>query len=192
MQLLWRSFSTFLVFCFYPWCFRSQAPSLPSGYQHLGDVDVGSVGAGDSAGGLPQRHRLHHFRPVVHRVCAYRGARLRALFLQTQAHQRLWGQAPFFVMFLIIIIIIVAGGVGVVGTIIIIIIIIISSSSSSTPCMSVIARVSGRVVVVVVRELFSLVTSAICVRIRGQRLRRLFTTWLKFFVYCCVLTTVNS
>ena len=41
-----------------------------------------------------------------------------------------------------------------------------------------IARVSGRVVVVVVvvRELFSLVTSAICVRIRGQRLRRLFTT----------------
>ena len=38
------------------------------------------------------------------------------------------------------------------------------------------ARVSGRVVVVVVRELFYLVTSAICVRIRGQRLRRLFTT----------------
>ena len=41
-------------------------------------------------------------------------------------------------------------------------------------------RVSTRVVVVVVvvRELFSLVTSAICVRIRGrgQRLRRLFTT----------------
>ena len=30
-----------------------------------------------------------------------------------------------------------------------------------------VARVSGRVVVVVVRELFSLVTSAICVRIRG-------------------------
>ena len=44
----------------------------------------------------------------------------------------------------------------------------------------IIARVSGRVVVVVVvvvvRELFSLVTSAICVRVRGQRLRRLFTT----------------
>ena len=40
------------------------------------------------------------------------------------------------------------------------------------------ARVSGRVVVVVVvgRELFSVVTSAICVRIRGQGLRRLFTT----------------
>ena len=32
-----------------------------------------------------------------------------------------------------------------------------------------IARVSGRVVVVVVRELFFLVTSAICVRIRGRR-----------------------
>ena len=31
----------------------------------------------------------------------------------------------------------------------------------------IIVRVSGRVVVVVVRELFSLVTSAICVRIRG-------------------------
>ena len=57
-----------------------------------------------------------------------------------------------------------------------------------------IVRVSTRVVVVVVRELFSLVMSAICVRIRGrgQRLRRLFTTWLKLFVYCCVLTTVNS
>ena len=43
-----------------------------------------------------------------------------------------------------------------------------------------IERVSTRVVVVVVvvRELISLVTSAICVRIRGrgQRLRRLFTT----------------
>ena len=55
-------------------------------------------------------------------------------------------------------------------------------------------RVSVRVVVVVVRELFSLVTSAICVRIRltGQRLRRLFTTWLKFFVYCRLHTTVDS
>ena len=55
---------------------------------------------------------------------------------------------------------------------------------------ALLVRVSIRVVVVVaVRELFSLVTSAICVRIkgRGQRLRRLFTTWLKFFVYCCVL-----
>ena len=35
--------------------------------------------------------------------------------------------------------------------------------------VQLLARVSGRVVVVVVRELFSLVTSAICVRIRGQR-----------------------
>ena len=53
-------------------------------------------------------------------------------------------------------------------------------------------RVSTQVVVVVVRELFSFVASAICVRIRltGQRLRRLFTTWLKFFVYCRVLTTL--
>ena len=39
-------------------------------------------------------------------------------------------------------------------------------------------RVSTHVVVVVVRELFSLLTSAICVWIRGrgQRLQRLFTT----------------
>ena len=45
-------------------------------------------------------------------------------------------------------------------------------------CSRILARVSGRVVlvVVVIRELFSLVTSALCVRIRGQRLRRLFTT----------------
>ena len=45
-------------------------------------------------------------------------------------------------------------------------------------CIRLIERVSTRVVVVVVRELFSLVPSAICVRIRGrgQRLRRLFTT----------------
>ena len=45
-------------------------------------------------------------------------------------------------------------------------------------------RVSARVVVVVVvvRELFSLVLSVICVRIEvtGQSLRRLFTTWLNF------------
>ena len=33
--------------------------------------------------------------------------------------------------------------------------------------ITVLARVSGRVVVVVVRELFSLMTSAICVRVRG-------------------------
>ena len=68
--------------------------------------------------------------------------------------------------------------------------------SCPRPWRLLIVRVSTRavVVVVVVRELFSLVTSSICVRIRGrgQRLRRLFTWWLKFFVYCCVLTTVNS
>ena len=42
--------------------------------------------------------------------------------------------------------------------------------------------------VVVVQELFSLVTSVICMRIRGDRseVMKLFTTWLKFFVYCCV------
>ena len=33
---------------------------------------------------------------------------------------------------------------------------------------------------VVVRELFSLVMSVIWVRIRGQRLQGLFTTWLRF------------
>ena len=51
--------------------------------------------------------------------------------------------------------------------------------------MSTVERpVSTRVVVVVVvvRELFSLVTSAICVRIRGHmsEVTRLFTTWLMF------------
>ena len=48
--------------------------------------------------------------------------------------------------------------------------------------------ITTRVVVVVVRELFSLVTSAICVRIRGH--------WSEVtklvFVYCCILTTVDS
>ena len=55
-------------------------------------------------------------------------------------------------------------------------------------------EVSTWVVVVVVRELFSLMTSVICARIRGDRseVLKLFTTWLKFFVYCCVLTTVGS
>ena len=50
------------------------------------------------------------------------------------------------------------------------------------------------VVVVVVRELFCLMTSVICVQIRGDRseVTKLFTTWLKFFVYCCVLNTVGS
>ena len=62
---------------------------------------------------------------------------------------------------------------------------------------TLVERVSTRVVevVVVVRELFSLVTSANCVRIRGDRseVTKLFTTWLKFFVrFCCVLTVVGS
>ena len=43
-----------------------------------------------------------------------------------------------------------------------------AAAAAAHHVVSVIARVSGRVVVVVVRELFSLVTSAICVRIRGQ------------------------
>ena len=58
------------------------------------------------------------------------------------------------------------------------------------PLGPLIARVSGRVVVVVVRELFSLVTSATYVLIRGDwsEVTKLVTTWLKFFVYCCVHT----
>ena len=50
--------------------------------------------------------------------------------------------------------------------------------SASPTSVELLVRVSTRVVVVVVRGLFSFVTSAICVRIRGrgQRLRRLFTT----------------
>ena len=53
---------------------------------------------------------------------------------------------------------------------------------------------SVRTLVVVVGELFSLMTSAICVRIRGDRseVTKLLTAWLKFFIYCCVLTTVGS
>ena len=49
------------------------------------------------------------------------------------------------------------------------------------------------VVVVVVRELFSLVTSSICVRVRDNRseVTKLLTTWLKFFVYYCIFTTVE-
>ena len=53
-------------------------------------------------------------------------------------------------------------------------------------------RVSIRVVVV--RELFSLVASAICVRIRGHRpeVRRVVYHMAHVFVYCCVFTTVDS
>ena len=58
------------------------------------------------------------------------------------------------------------------------------------------ARVSTRVVVVVVvvRELFSLVTSAICVRIRGHgsEVMRIVYHMAPVFVYCCILTTVDS
>ena len=56
------------------------------------------------------------------------------------------------------------------------------------------ARVSTRVVVVVVRELFSLVTSAICVRIGGHRseVTRIVYHMAPVFVYCCILTTVDS
>ena len=57
-------------------------------------------------------------------------------------------------------------------------------------------RVSTRmvVVVVVVRELFSLVTSAMCVRIRGHRSGVTRTVYhvAHFFVYCCILTTMHS
>ena len=57
-----------------------------------------------------------------------------------------------------------------------------------------IARVSTRVVVVVVRELFSLVMSAICVRIRGHRseVTRIVYHMAPVFVYCCILTTMDS
>ena len=50
------------------------------------------------------------------------------------------------------------------------------------------------VVVVVVRELLSLVTSAICVRIRGHRSEVTRTVYhmAQVFVYCCVLTTLDS
>ena len=61
----------------------------------------------------------------------------------------------------------------------------------ASPRLSEIQRVSTGVVVV--RELFSLVTSAICVQIRGDRseVTKLFTRWLRFFVSCCVLITVG-
>ena len=50
------------------------------------------------------------------------------------------------------------------------------------------------VVVVVVRELFSLVLSAICVRIRGHRseVTKIVYHVAQLFIYCCILTTVNS
>ena len=58
------------------------------------------------------------------------------------------------------------------------------------------ARISKRVRtrVVVVRELFSLVTSAICLRIRGygSEVTRIVYHIAQIFVYCCVLTTMDS
>ena len=55
-------------------------------------------------------------------------------------------------------------------------------------------RTRVEVVMVVVRELFSLVTSAICVRIRGHGLEvtRIVYHIAQFFVHCCVLTTEDS
>ena len=55
----------------------------------------------------------------------------------------------------------------------------------------VVERVSTRVVVVVVRERFSLVMSAIWVWIRGHRseVTRLVYHMAQVFVYCCILTT---
>ena len=57
----------------------------------------------------------------------------------------------------------------------------------------VVERVSTRVVVVAVRERFSLVTSAIWVWIRGHRseVTRLVYHMAQVFVYCCILTTVD-
>ena len=55
-------------------------------------------------------------------------------------------------------------------------------------------RVSTRVTVVVVRELFSLLTSAICVRVRGHRseVMKIVYHMVHLFVYCCILSTVDS
>ena len=56
-------------------------------------------------------------------------------------------------------------------------------------------RVSTQVavVVVVVRELFSLVMSAICVWIRGRKsaVMRIVYHMAPVFIYCCILTTVD-
>ena len=56
----------------------------------------------------------------------------------------------------------------------------------------VVERVSTRVVVV--RERFSLVTSAIWVWIRGHRseVMRIVYHMAQVFIYCCILTTVDS
>ena len=61
------------------------------------------------------------------------------------------------------------------------------------PHSVIVERVSTWVVVVVIRELFSLVTSVICVRIRGHRseVKRIVYHIAQVFVYCCILTTVD-
>ena len=66
------------------------------------------------------------------------------------------------------------------------------SSPISLPILSILERVSTRVVLVMVVswELFSLVTSAICVRITSHRseITRIVYHMAQVFVYCCVLT----
>ena len=58
-------------------------------------------------------------------------------------------------------------------------------------CQVILQKVSTRVVVVVVRELSSLVTSVICVQIRGHSSEVMKTVYhmAQVFVYCCFLTT---
>ena len=73
-----------------------------------------------------------------------------------------------------------------------------SCATHRLPCpgwllTTLVERVSIRVVVVVVRELLSLVT-AICVRIRGHMSEVMGIVYhmAHFFVYNCILTTVDS
>ena len=56
----------------------------------------------------------------------------------------------------------------------------------------IIVRVSGRVVVVVVTELFSLVTSAICVRIRDRRSEVTKIVYHMTQVFCLLLRSHHS
>ena len=70
---------------------------------------------------------------------------------------------------------------------------VLEAFAATQDVKTIVVRVSTRVIVVVVRELFSFMTSAICVQIRGHRseVMKRFTAWLTFFVYCCILTTVG-
>ena len=66
-----------------------------------------------------------------------------------------------------------------------------------SPLPILVERVGRQVVVVVVREPFSLVTSVICVQIRGHgsevmRIMRIVYHLAQVFIYCCVLMTVDS